>query len=160
VYTGPITVAASETLKAIAVVADSANGWLADRKATRQSASPVSSAAYIITTQTVVPTFSPAAGTYSSAQTVNIQASTPSATIYYTTNGSTPTTSSPIYASPITVAATETLKAIEVVATSSAKSNARNAISYVTSQVGTAAYVVDLPTFSAAVTPAPVSMAP
>jgi hypothetical protein len=107
-----------------------------------------------------VPTFSPAAGTYSSAQTVNIQASTPSATIYYTTNGSTPTTSSPIYASPITVAATETLKAIEVVATSSAKSNARNAISYVTSQVGTAAYVVDLPTFSVAVTPAPVSMAP
>ena len=41
-----------------------------------------------------MPIFSPAAGTYSSAQTVTISTTTASATIYYTTNGTTPTTNS------------------------------------------------------------------
>jgi Chitobiase/beta-hexosaminidase C-terminal domain len=58
------------------------------------------------------PTFSPAAGTYTSIQTVTISDSTSGATIYYTTNGSTPTTSSTHYTSPITVSSSETVKAI------------------------------------------------
>jgi hypothetical protein len=58
------------------------------------------------------PTFSPVAGTYSSSQTVTISDSTPSATIYYTTNGATPSTSSPVYTTPISVTATTTVKAI------------------------------------------------
>jgi hypothetical protein len=33
------------------------------------------------------------------------------AAIYYTTDGTTPTTSSPVYSTPITVSSTETLKA-------------------------------------------------
>jgi hypothetical protein len=37
-----------------------------------------------------------------------------SSTIYYTTDGSTPTSSSAVYSGPVTVAATETLKAISV----------------------------------------------
>jgi hypothetical protein len=67
------------------------------------------------------PTFTPAAGTYSSAETaptVTISTTTsPSATIYYTTNGSTPTTLSAVFSisNPITVSASETLKAIAVV---------------------------------------------
>jgi beta-glucanase (GH16 family) len=61
---------------------------------------------------TATPAFSPAAGTYSSAQTVNISDSTSGATIYYTTNGTTPTTSSTVYSGPITVSATETVQAI------------------------------------------------
>src|ERR1700728_4386935 len=43
------------------------------------------------------PVFSPAPGTYTSMQLVTLTAATPGATIYYTTNGSTPTASSPIY---------------------------------------------------------------
>ena len=58
------------------------------------------------------PTFSPAAGTYTSTQMVSISDSTSGATIYYTTNGSTPTTASAVYSSAITVSETETLKAI------------------------------------------------
>ena len=60
------------------------------------------------------PTFSPAAGTYSSAQSVTISDATSGATIYYTTNGTTPTTSSTQYTGPITVSSTETLEAIAV----------------------------------------------
>lgn len=58
------------------------------------------------------PTFSLAAGTYSSSQTVTISDATSVATIYFTNDGSTPTTSSAIYSSPIAVNSTQTLQAI------------------------------------------------
>jgi kumamolisin len=58
------------------------------------------------------PVFSPAAGTYSYPQSVNISDSTNGATIYYTTDGTTPTTSSPVYSGAIRVSATQTLEAI------------------------------------------------
>ncbi len=58
------------------------------------------------------PTFSPAAGTYSETQNVTISCATTDATIYYTTNGTTPTTSSSVYSSPITISETTTVKAI------------------------------------------------
>ncbi len=58
------------------------------------------------------PIFSPASGTYSSAQTVTISDTTTGATIYLTTDGTTPTTSSEVYNGPITVSSTETLQAI------------------------------------------------
>jgi hypothetical protein len=64
------------------------------------------------TTQAATPTFSPAAGTYTSAQSVSVSDATSGATIYYTTNGSTPTTSSTKYTSPVSVGSTETLQAI------------------------------------------------
>ena len=60
------------------------------------------------------PTFSPAAGAYTSAQSVTLSDATSGATIYYTTNGTTPTTSSTGYTGPITVSSTETLEAIAV----------------------------------------------
>jgi hypothetical protein len=62
------------------------------------------------------PTFSPAAGSYSSAQTVTISTTTPGATIYYTTDGSAPTTSSSVYSSPITVSTSEMVEAIAAAA--------------------------------------------
>ena len=65
---------------------------------------------------TATPTFSPGGGTYSSAQTVTISCSTPGSTIYYTTNGTTPTTGSPVYSMPITVASSETVQAIATAA--------------------------------------------
>jgi len=74
----------------------------------------VGSAAYVINTTVATPTFSPGAGSYSSAQTVTISSATSGATIYYTTNGTTPTTGSTLYSSPITVSVSETVEALAV----------------------------------------------
>jgi uncharacterized repeat protein (TIGR02543 family) len=61
----------------------------------------------------VAPTFSPAAGTYSSAQSVTISSTTSGASIRYTTDGSTPSsTVGTVYSSPVTISTTTTLKAI------------------------------------------------
>ncbi len=62
------------------------------------------------------PVFSPAGGTTLGNQSVAISTSTPAATIYYTMDGSTPTTASTLYSSPIALSApsTTTIKAIAV----------------------------------------------
>ena len=60
------------------------------------------------------PAFSPGAGTYTSPQPVTLSDTTPGATIYYTTDGSTPTTASAVYTSPISVSANTTLQALAV----------------------------------------------
>ena len=65
--------------------------------------------------QTVeTPTFSPEHGTYTGTQTVTLSSKTEGATIYYTTDGTKPTTSSTEYTAPITVSSTMTIKAIAV----------------------------------------------
>ncbi len=60
------------------------------------------------------PVFSLQAGTYLGTQSVSLSDTSSGATIYYTTDGSTPTTSSPVFnsATPISVTATETINAI------------------------------------------------
>jgi hypothetical protein len=101
-YAGPITVSASETVNAIATEAGSTN-------------SAVAAATFTITVPpAAVPTFSPAAGTYTSTQSVTLSDATAGTTIYYTTNGTTPSTSSSVYSGPINVSASETLEAIAV----------------------------------------------
>src|ERR1035438_9403239 len=55
------------------------------------------------------PTFSPGSGTYGSAQTVTINDTTTGATIYYTNDGTTPTTGSSVYNGPLAVGSTETI---------------------------------------------------
>ena len=115
---------ATETLQALAVETGYTN-------------SAVGSAAYTIAPVLPTPTFSPAGGTYTTSQSVTISDSTSGTTIYYTTNGTTPTTSSTKYTGAIAVSATETLKAIAV------------ETGYTNSAVGTAAYTI------AAVLPTP-----
>ncbi len=59
-----------------------------------------------------VPMFSPTPGAYLTPQTVTITDATSGAAIYYTLDGTTPTTSSTLYSGPITVPSTATIKAI------------------------------------------------
>jgi hypothetical protein len=65
------------------------------------------------TWQMPMPTFDPPAGTYA-AINVSIDTTVSGATIYYTTDGSTPTNLSPVYTEPIHVNVTTILKAIAV----------------------------------------------
>jgi hypothetical protein len=60
------------------------------------------------------PAFSPAGGTFATAQSVTITDSTKGATIYYTTDGSSPTNSSTVYQKAFAVSSTETIRAIAV----------------------------------------------
>jgi hypothetical protein len=63
---------------------------------------------------TAGPTFSPPAGTYSSAQSVTLADSTPNASIYYTTNGTPASTGSTLYTGPIQVTSSETINAVAI----------------------------------------------
>ena len=69
---------------------------------------------YSGTSPAPAPIFTPAAGEYTSAQTVTISDAAPGATIYYTTNGTAPSTGSILYSAPITVAASQTVEAIAI----------------------------------------------
>ena len=99
-YVGAIQVFTTETIRAIAV-------------ATGRTESAVASATYTITT-TATPVFAPTAGTYTIPPSVSISDATPGAVIHYTTNGTTPTTSSTRYSTPIKLSHSETIKAIAV----------------------------------------------
>jgi hypothetical protein len=81
-YSGPVSLNASTTINAIAYKSG-------------QTGSLVVSAAYTITgvSGAAMPTFSPGAGTYTSAQSVTISSTTSGASIAYTTDGTTPTES-------------------------------------------------------------------
>jgi len=77
------------------------------------------------------PTFSVPGGVYTTAQSVLLSCSTPASTIYYTTNGTTPTVSSSTYSTAIAVSATETIEAICV------------ASGYTNSSVASAVYTIN-----------------
>src|SRR5438093_618271 len=102
VYTGPIAVTRTTTIKAMAT-------------ATGMVSSSVATAVYTLLAAT--PTFNPPGGTYLAPQYASISEASPGVTIYYTTDGSTPTTASTVYTSPILVVTTlgpTTIKAMAV----------------------------------------------
>ena len=84
------------------------------------------------------PTISPAGGNFTSIQTVTITATPASATINYTLDGTKPTSSSPVYTSPLTVSTSLTVNAIATMTSTDP------------SPVATAAFTINLPQ-----TPAP-----
>src|SRR5207253_2219165 len=96
VYAGAISVTQSMTIRAMAAASGMTN-------------SSVASATYTI--QVAPPTFSPPGGAYTTPQSVTLS-DAQSATIYYTTDGSTPTTASTQYAGAITVTQNTTIKAM------------------------------------------------
>jgi Chitobiase/beta-hexosaminidase C-terminal domain len=102
-YSSPIPISSTTTIKAKAF-----KSGMTD--------SDTAQATYTITpeqqpTKVSTPTFNPPAGTYSSSQNVALSCNTPDATIRYTVDGSEPSTSSPVYSSPILVSMSTTIKA-------------------------------------------------
>lgn len=118
-YTTPVTVLATQTLNAIAV-------------ASNFNDSGVASAVYTIGQAAALPSFSIPGGAYTMPQQVGISDATSGATIYYTTNGTTPTTSSLVYSNPITVSKSVTINALAA------------ASSYANSAVSSATYTINL----------------
>jgi hypothetical protein len=84
--------------------------------------------------QVATPTFSPAAGEYTEVQNVEIACTTEGATIYYTVDGTDPTTASSVYSAAITVSETSTVKAMGV------------KDGMVNSEIASAEYTINLPT--------------
>jgi len=96
-YSTALSITTSTTIKAKAF-------------ATGKLDSAVASAAYTIKVGTV-PSFTPIAGSYTGTQSVTLSATSGDA-IYYTIDGSSPTTGSTLYSGAVSVAVTTTIKAI------------------------------------------------
>ena len=103
VYNGPITVDNDMTIKAIAVKRAWTNSTVSTATFAVKAAAPVEKVAS--------PTFSIAGGEVEEGTTVTISCATSGATIYYTTDGNEPTTSSAVYSGAITVNKAMTIKA-------------------------------------------------
>jgi hypothetical protein len=130
-YSAAIPVATTTTIKALATLSGSTDSAVVSATYTLQAAAPV---------------FSPVAGTYTTGQSVTLTSATPGAAVHFTTDGTTPTASSPSFSTPIAVAATTTIKAM---ATRSG---------FADSPVTSAAYVIDAnatPTATPTFSPAP-----
>jgi hypothetical protein len=78
------------------------------------------------------PIITPAAGSYTGAQSITITDSLTNAAIYYTQDGTTPTASSTLYTGPFSITASETVEAIAVVP------------GYLNSAVASAAYTITI----------------
>ena len=104
VYSSPVTMNATATLKAIAYQ----NGM---------SDSGIMAGAYTIGATAATPTFSPGAGSYNSTQTVTISSTTSGAFIRYTLDGTAPSeTNGVMYTTPVLLNASCTLQAIAYMA--------------------------------------------
>ena len=101
-YSGAIAVPATTTIRAIATK----TGW---------NDSPVVSATFTITGKVADIQFDPAAGSFDTATSVALSSATAGAQIYFTTDGSDPTTANgTLYAGPISVSTTQMIKAVGV----------------------------------------------
>jgi sugar lactone lactonase YvrE len=100
-YSKPLTVGKTEVINAVA-------------KAPGYDPSAINTQKYTILLQAATPTFTPATEKFTTSVSVTIADATPDATIFYTTNGDTPTITSHVYSHAITLTETKTVKAIAV----------------------------------------------
>ncbi len=100
VYTGPLTLSQSITLRYLGIDAQG-------------NTSLPASTVYTVDGTPPVVTASPAGGAYAAGTTIALSANEP-ATIRYTTDGSTPTAASPVYSTPIPLTASFTLRYLAV----------------------------------------------
>ncbi len=135
-YTGSIAVLSSVTLKAVAVLAGSMSAAASATYVISGSPTPPSG-----NSPPPAPVITPASGTYTTAQSVTLTDAAQGAAIYYTLDGSTPSSASPTYSGPITVSSSVTLKAVAVLAG-------------LTSAISSCSYVINGPP-SPTFTPAP-----
>ena len=82
--------------------------------ATGLEASTVAAAEYRIVNQVEAPVISPKGGLFSTPQQVTLTCPTPSSAIYYTLDGSAPSSASTRYTGPFLISTTSTLKAVGV----------------------------------------------
>lgn len=134
VFTAPATMPSSNI---VTITATGSGGQTGTAKVTlTQPETPVAT-----------PTFSPAAGTYTSAQTVTISTTTAGASIRYTTDGSNPsTTAGNLYSAGFSVGTTTTVKAIAF------KTGMSN------SAIAPALYTISLPSVTISVAPPTASL--
>ena len=86
---------------------------------------------YFGTSPTVsAPVISPQSSSFYPSATVSISDATTGATIYYTTDGTTPTTASPVYTAPFNVAFTTTVKAFAAKANRAASAVVSSTLTY------------------------------
>jgi hypothetical protein len=97
-YRNSIHISSTTTLKARAYK----NDW---------EPSDITGGTYTITGTVESPFFHPLPGTYTTEKYVEIRCPTPGAILHYTTNGSIPTTSDPVYCNPIQISSPTALKA-------------------------------------------------
>lgn len=118
--------------------------------ATRPNPPSIGALEPVGTPTVATPTFAPSAGSFGPSQSITISTTTPSASLVFTNDGSTPTvtaltctiTHGTLYTGALTVATSQTLKAIGCLASDNA------------SAVGTAAYVINGAVANPACTPA------
>ncbi|MEI7497776.1 MAG: chitobiase/beta-hexosaminidase C-terminal domain-containing protein [Candidatus Falkowbacteria bacterium] len=101
-----------------------------------QSATATNAYTYVasITPQAISPSATPAGGTYTQAQSITLTSITTSSTIYYTLDGSVPSTSSTVYSGSISINNSATLKAITIRS------------GYIDSAIMIASYVINIST--------------
>jgi hypothetical protein len=97
IYTSPLLISADTTLKFFGIDTSGNSGSIGTEVYTIDSIAPTVTA-------------SPAAGSYTSSQSITLSASKTGTTIYYTLDGSDPEYTSPVYGGPITLNADVTLK--------------------------------------------------
>lgn len=128
-YSGPVTLSSTTTLQALATKSGSTNSGVYSQTYTL-AGSPTTS----------TPTFTPGTSTFSGSLSVAIGCSTPACVIHYTTNGTSPTSGSPVYSAPFTVTTTTTVQALGITS------------GYANSAIGSAVYtsssLAATPTFS------------
>jgi len=137
-YTGPMTISSSESIRAMAT----ASGY-------RNSSTALADYVVEASATPATPVLSLAPGAYGSVQTVTLSDPTQGATILYTTDGTMPVPTSPVYTGPITLSSSQTITAVAAFALPSGYTVldgiAVGGGGYVVSAAASAAYILNLP---------------